>query len=553
MKYFYRIFLLIMLHGAMVQAQSELLATLNHISSELKTVKTSSSEWKQTLQTNAKQPYIVLLETSGADKKGQPLNYVYELNLVDLDPSSVKYEIKKDEMQVKMKTLKKNAFIKLKEGQQKISYTDEVAVYAGEIENAKELVASIQKAIPLAKKAMEETIKIGSTFSNLTDWLKANVNVSTSGSDSFKQSLTFQDGFNNLKAKLSHQRSEKGKLDEEISDFNLADLDGSSVDMGISGEWIYLEIPTKSKLKYIGFTKSGKAQNPEKSVKMYFNNVEKAREGKLVFEKLLPTAAPVSEQLKPAYKSMANGLDLLKKAVRKTEETEQSITADCQTILAFNASGKSEEYRFFWGDIDEASPEIKVSGKSYGLSFNTKDKQKFIEVWKNGEKQSYTNSAEFIADDIETIRYIPALLNQLIPDCRKSLKQLQVKSGQEVDYINTRLKSSKNLDKIASQDLVSPEKCKLNFTKTTTGSKSAGKFRYEMLVSELSTSSTQLEVSGSNVYVTVTTGNKEKTIKSFKDDVPSDFVNEIQIECEDLSSAREIKESMDRIIAACKK
>ncbi|WP_215240799.1 hypothetical protein [Dyadobacter helix] len=545
--------LVTILSHSLVRAQSDLLSTLKEVSAQLKTVKTSGNEWKQSLRANGLRPYQVFYEITGTDKKGQTVTRLYEFNLADIDPASIKYEAKKDEMLVKMKAIKGHGFIKEKEGEQQVKYVSEITLYADQIDNAKALTAALQKSVPLAQKAMESKLKIVSKYSFLTDWLKANVISLNAAGESYKQGITYAEGFKNLRVKLILQPGDKGKVEEEIFDFNLADMDERNVEMGVSGKWIYLELATRSKQGYIKYVKNGKVQSNEKSVRFYFDDVERAREGKLILQKLLPLAGPVSDELKPVYSSLADGLKKIKTAVKNTPEIGQSIVAECQAILSVNENGKVSEYRFAWGDINESSPKIKVSGKVFEMSVETRDKQKFIEVWKNGEKQSYTSSFDIISDDIESIRYLPEIVKRVITDCRASVKPVSPKPGMETQFINERLTNSRIVVKAGAQVLEKAGKCQLVFKRTITDGKNAGPLRYELSLTEMDASSVEMVIAGSSVFVNISTRNKEKTIKSFKGDTPSDYVNMVKIECENIVSGRQIADTLKKIVSDCKK
>jgi hypothetical protein len=538
-----------LLSTQILSAQQDLLNTLDNASAHLKEVKTSNSTWKQTLRTNKQQPYVVVYEVITTDKKGKSATQEYEFNLADIDASSIKYDVKKDEMQIKMKSLRNNKFIK-ETRDQKIKYLGDVTLYAENIENARALTEAFQKAVPLAKKALEETIKVGKTYGDLADWLSTNVKNISSGGESYKQSVSFADGFKRLKVKLTQQPENKGKGEEEIFEFNLADINEKNIGLDVSDSWAYLELPTKSNQKYIRHSKNDKVQNNKNSVRLYFDSVEKAREGALVLEKLLPMAKAVRDELKPAYGSVSNGLKLIQAAVKNTGEVEQSIKPECQTVLSVSESGKPMEYRFSWGDVKETAPEIKASGKGFEMQVETSGK--FIEVWKSGEKQNYTSSINIVADDIETLRFLPDIMKQVIADCKASSEAAMSKNKKDLAHVNSLLGNSPSVKNI-SQAFEKKEDCRLTFDVTEEGSKKSEKMKYELSLAELDPSSVDLDISGSNVFVTIGSQNKEKIIKSFKDGAPSDYVNSIEIAVDTIPMGKEIKEYLTSAITACKK
>jgi hypothetical protein len=546
---------LILASGSMTfgQSTSDLGGSLREVAAQLKPVKASDKEYKQQVKTASNQPYLVTFEVTETDKKGKSTEYVYELNLADVDPGSVKYDTRKDLMPITLKIANGNDFVRVMENGQ-LRFNNTLTLYAENIDNARALTEALRNTPTSAKKILESRLNIGSSLPALTDWLRKNVTDATSSDESYRQSVTLPDGANPLKIRVTQQQSTGKKTVDETTDLNLGDLDPSGVKLDVKGKWIFVEANTRNRENYIRHSEGGKPSN-DRAVRFYFADLEKAREGSMVLQKLLPLAQQKQKDMAPAYRSSDDTQQRLIAAMKPMSGVEQSLKPGCQTVFTVTESGKTTEYRFFWGDLNEKATKLSASGKAFRLELAMPSKQKYIEVWRNGEKQSYVGELEIQTDDLEAIRYLPGQLEKMIPQCRDSRK-FTIPGGSsdaKLDFVSQKLTPVQVGRKTITQKVEKAGACAIKVTQSTNDGKKTVDEQFELGLSEIDPSSVELVASGDEAYVQLMTKGKEKTIKAFKNGNPSNYVNVVQFFGNDIPTGLQVREALRQAVQGCKK
>ncbi|GAB3541175.1 hypothetical protein [Spirosoma fluminis] len=535
------------------QSTGDLSGSLREVAAQLKPVKAADKEYKQQLKTAGNQPYLVTFEVTETDKKGKSTEYIYELNLADVDPNSVKYDTRKDLMPITLKTVNGNDFVRVKENSQ-LRFNNTLTLYAENIDNARALTEALRSTPASAKKLLESRLNIGSSLPALTDWLRKNVVDATSSDETYRQTVTLTDGANPLKVRVTQQQNTGKKVVDETTDLNVGDLDPSGVKLDVKGKWICIEATTRNRENFIRHSEGGKPGN-DRVVRFYFADLEKAREGSMVLQKLLPLAQQKQKDMAPAYRSADDTQQRLVAALKPMGGVEQSLKPGCQSVFTVAESGKTTEYRFFWGDLNEKATKLSASGKAFTLELAMPNKQKYIEVWRNGEKQSYVGELEIQTDDIEAIRYLPGQLEKMIPQCRDSRK-LTVPGGSteaKLEYVSQKLIPVQAGRKTITQKLEKAGGCAIKVTQSTSDGKKTVDEQFEFSLGEIDPSAVELVTSGDEAYVQLMTRSKEKTIKAFKNGSPSNYVNAVQFFGNDISTGLQVREAFRQAVQGCKK
>ncbi|CCH55319.1 hypothetical protein BN8_04569 [Fibrisoma limi BUZ 3] len=556
MKTYYFASLLIFLATGMIaygQANPDLSGSLRVVAAQLKPVKSSDKEFTQQLKSNGAQPYLAKIDVSEADKKGKKTDYVYELNLADIDPGSVKYAPKKDLMVISLKIVNNNDFVRVTENGQ-LRYDNTLTLYAENVDNARALTEALRQTPTAARKLLESRLNVGSSLTTLTDWLRKNVADATSGDESYRQTVALPDGVNPVKIRVTQQLTASKKTTEEVTDVNLGDLDPGEVKLGVTGKWVFIEAATRNRLNYIRHAEAGKPSN-ERSVRFYFADLEKAREGALVMQKLLPLAQQKQKEMAPVYRSSDDTQQRVVAATKAVGGVEQSLKPGCQTVLTVTEAGKTTEYRFDWANLNEKGVKTNASGKTFALELAMPTNQKYIEVWRNGQKQSYVGEIEIQVEDIETIRYLPDQLGKMILQCRENRK-LGILTGStdaKLTFIASKLAAVQTGRSTVTQQLDKAGGCTVKFTQNTNDGKKATDEQFEFSLGEIDPSAVELNTSGDEAYVQLTTRTKEKSIKAFKNGNPSNYVNSVRVFTNDIPTGMQLREGFRQAVEGCKK
>jgi hypothetical protein len=559
------VFLFAVLTSSITRAQSsaELTNQLKAVSAALKTVPTADRTYAQTMMADGQRPYLLAFKTTQTDKKGVSKDLAYELNLSDIDANGIIYEPKKDVIQVTLKTNRGVDFIREKEADQTTGYTDRILLYAENVDNARALAEALRKAVPMATKLTDGRLQIGTGPDALANWLKTNVVTATSGPETYQQSASPVAGGNPLKMRMVQQKTGAKSSPEDVYELNLGDLDEKTVELTVKGQWLLLEASTRNRNSYIRAWRDGKPQSNGKAVSFYFADLEKARDGRAVLQKLLPAAAQKQRDMAPAYGSSVSALKTVSAAVRDVGAAEgrlgQKLTADCGAVLTLDISGKTaarDEYRFNWADLNEKSVKISASGKGFfTLSVGSANRTKYVEHRRNDQLQNYTDEIEILAEDIETLRYLPTLLEKAIVECRAARKVV-VPAGAlpaKVAYIAQRVPASVPEGKnTLSQTLDVSGGCALKLTQSRNDGKKSTELIYELNLVEIDPGQVQIEVSGAELSVVLATRNKQKIIKTYKNGTPDNYVPTVSIRVGSIEAAMQMQEALRQATELCR-
>ena len=163
------------------------------------------------------------------------------------------------------------------------------------------------------------------------------------------------------------------------------------------------------KLKYIKAYKNEVLQSYTSSTEVFFDDVQKARNF-ISALKILQEKSQLKDRL---MKDKESALAFLNKQVREIEldgqiveqKIEKRDDDDCKlsfTTKETDSKGTEIEnrYEFTLMDIDPVNSEVSVSMNKLMIDLITKDKEKLIKPYKNGEEGNFVNSIQIQTDDV---------------------------------------------------------------------------------------------------------------------------------------------------------
>jgi hypothetical protein len=236
----------------------------------------------------------------------------------------VREQTQKDLISVAIAARNKQKLIKVYKNELVQPYNEQAAIIAKDIDNARAMAEIIKKAIPLAEKVMASRLKL-SGYDAMVAWLVGNVKDVSLGEKSVKQSLAksedqlvekcksaYKEPFGNHLATTSgYLRKEikevsldeltvkqtlepvdgdnnkykftvievnaKGSGAEHLYEFNLSDINPTSISVDVKGKWMYVVLETDFKGRIIKYYKDGKIQPYASGLQFAINDVEVSR------------------------------------------------------------------------------------------------------------------------------------------------------------------------------------------------------------------------------------------------------------------------------------
>jgi hypothetical protein len=249
-------------------------ATLGDISNALKSlvkdIKINEKQLTQTIEPQCVTTVTQINQTASSTEKS-----VYVFNWMDLNPNVTKIQTTGDRMFIEATALDKKAIIMYSKNDKFEGYKNEVNLFTEDIEVARRLLSVANKAIEKCKTDYKEPFN--NTGTDALSWLKKNTGDVTVEETTMKQTLDGSDGANPAKLKYSRITVKGNTSSEEIFEFNLADINPTTVEVQTRGKWLYVKFETNFKAKIINAYKDGKIQPYVSTLDFVMKDVETSR------------------------------------------------------------------------------------------------------------------------------------------------------------------------------------------------------------------------------------------------------------------------------------
>jgi hypothetical protein len=523
---------------------------LNSLTSAIKThvgtVQTGSKTFEGKLDI---QPWGVLkYGFDEIDSKGARTTYVYEFNLADIDPYAVRELTQKDAIFAVLGVRNKQKLVKVVKNSEVEPYDNEVKIIAKDIENARNIIEAVKKAIPAAEKEVANRLKV-SGYDAMINWLTTNVKDVSLGTKTFAQSMAKGPRVGTLVFK-EVTTDTKGSSEETYT-FNLADLNLNSINFKVTGNRFAINVETIKKDKYVAVRKNGEVKPYVSEITINTNNVDEARDIKTILTLAVPLAVEKVKADLPAINNEKDGLQLIKGQVTDlkvgTKQITQQMVAECLCKLTQTESdAKSTEsnvYQFNWMDFNPVTSQIDVSGDKLFIELQATDKKKMVMHTKNDKFDGYETSVKLFLADVESARRLKAAVDKSIEKCKAQYKEpFGNDAASAIAWLKNNIKEVTLEQETHKQSLESVEEGKLEklkFTNRELNPKGTGAEEiYEFSLKDVNPLSIQVETKGKWLVVTFEADFKNKIFNYYKDGKIQPYASKIEFSVNDVERAR---------------
>jgi hypothetical protein len=154
-------------------------------------------------------------------------------------------------------------------------YDNAATLYLPDIESARRAKVLLDLAVEKCKASYKEPF--GNDAASTTSYFRSNIKDLVVDDMTLKQSIEpVEDGNNKFKY-TAIEVTPKGSGGEEVYEFNLSDINPSSITTDVKGKWLYVVMETNLKSKIIKAYKDGKIQPYASSLTIAVNDVDVAR------------------------------------------------------------------------------------------------------------------------------------------------------------------------------------------------------------------------------------------------------------------------------------
>lgn len=216
-------------------------------------------------------------EVSGSKMTDELLHF----NFSDLNKNTIKYSTKGKNVIIDFQTTGGHKYIKQTVNGEQKNYTNSFSVEFAEVEEAIIAEALFKKIIELCES---QKINYSSSKSELLQQLTGNIKRIQDDKMTYEQTFENKDG-NSVQLKIVEITDKKST--EKIYEFNLRDINPSSVMFQTSSKSVYVTISTNYMEKIIQYYEDGAIKNYQNSINIQAENIENARTIVNLFKKVL--------------------------------------------------------------------------------------------------------------------------------------------------------------------------------------------------------------------------------------------------------------------------
>jgi hypothetical protein len=315
----------------------------------------------------------------------------------------------------------KQKYIRMSDDQGLLAYANTIDIYVADIETARNLINALENAIDQCE---EGVLEFNNTEKSIT-WLSENIGEVIIDATNYNQTVkVFPDNENKIELSIL-LITEGSENINEIHEIYPEDLSLDDLVIKVSGKKMMVPLST-GKLKYIKTYKNDALQNYTSVTELLFDDVQKAR----IFIAAIKILHDNSQLKNRLMKDKESALAYLDEHIREIELNGQTIYQkvekrdddDCKmsfTTKETDSKGIETEllYEFTLADIDPSISQITVSMNKLMVDVITKDKEKLIKPYKNGEAGNFVNSIEILVDDVLVAKKILGAFTTLSEIC----------------------------------------------------------------------------------------------------------------------------------------
>ena len=194
---------------------------------------------------------------------------------MDVNPLASKIEVSGDRMYLDLNFSEDKKLVMHTADDKFKGYESNIKLYVADIESARKLKFVADKVVEKCKASYKEPF--GNDAASTTAYFRNNIKELSLDEATLKQSVEPVEGDASKFKFTVTEVNPKGSGAEQVYEFNLADLNPSSIAIDVKGKWMYVTAETDLKGKVIKSYKDGKIQPYTSTLQFAVNDVDLAR------------------------------------------------------------------------------------------------------------------------------------------------------------------------------------------------------------------------------------------------------------------------------------
>ncbi len=520
------------------------------VQDQLKPVATGKYTYRQEIKTidEGMVQYLVV----AVDSNGKETETLYHFSLADIDHNTVRSLTKKDVIVIQLLVSGKQKLIQvLKNGGDKVSYANELQLFATDSENGDVLESEIKSLIPKAVEAEEKRLSL-SGYEAHKHWLTENIgDVELPGKQIIQK---VSPGEIAGKLTVTQTVNAKNKSNGSLSEFNLATLNPNSVGYRISGDEFIIRAETRRAINGIRYFENDEQKNYKKELKIYANSISNGKDIYKVLKAIIPLAETAFEESAPDISTSDGALGYINSTIATVGAGEVTLSQNlsfqengARFTLTETAPDKSTDYQYHFNFADLNANTIDYDGQKQRLfvTLPTKKKVNFIQTTRNGDLQNYTDDFKIYCNTIEEAIIATRALKTLVAHYEAKMEALTYPATslpKTVETLGTLLPKvtigEDTYDLFI--ELSDPETQTVKVTTVFSNLKKSVETVQEFSLKNINPGNCNIVVKGKHVLAELNTKHLEKIVKTYVDGDIKPYQYKVAIETPGIEAARQI-------------
>ncbi len=363
------------------------------------------------------------------------------------------------------------------------------------------------------------------------------------------------------KITFTQQITKKGKGEEIVYELSLRDVDKNTVKVKNDKDLMKVPVYIDNRQKMIKVFKEGKQEKYIEKLEIIAIDVDNARK----LEELLEEAIQIANKIK--LPGLPETFDdriawLTQNIVPVTiDETfyNQTIEQDDDLPMVIHytlAKEKNKTSEASWqlnlGDLKDRMVRLIIKGKEVMVELQATKGQKFIQQYKEGEKDGYTDEFEIYVEDPQKGKMLEEVLKGVIVQAQEMEKKrfpeiTDLQSG--LDLLTEKVSSLEENDKSYMQTFEAA--CLTSLKQIITDSKgNSSEIKNLFDLADINANTVDIEISGKGVLLNLETG-KDRLIQTFEDGDLKGYTNKISVYAKDVENAKWLLHTFPQTIKYC--
>jgi hypothetical protein len=490
------------------------------------------------------------------NEKGEEESSEYLFDLSDIDPSSIRLAVSGKSKHIKVQVLDGKNYIEVITPEKR-EFTDELEIYAEEIDNARQIVHTLSFVV-------SKTVPARPTWNSYSDalgFIQGKIGEVKIAEDLVSNSLEFDASPSGTVDLTIKETDSDGDSEEETFLFYLADMTEKPT-LEVSRTRITVQLETRDNHRYIRRLSGGNITGYVSDSEFNVNKIDDARDVINAFAYAIEN----SEEEIQAFTSAGEINDWMEEIFvplfRGEEKYEQTMTVDegadnrvvyMMKLTEEDAEVTETKYEVYPEDLSLGELDITVSSGRLAVSLETEEDD-YIRNFKNGTLQNFRDDVKVYFSDPLVAKNFMAAVRYLVQDTI-ALETKDMGRGDAFSFLAGNIPDIEMAEDSYEQklEMMDDNNCKVKFTRVETEKDGeSDELVYEFTASDIDEGNSELSAVGKLIKIDLeTTGNKE-LIKPYKNGEVDDFEDEFSIYCDDVRLAKKILAAFGALSKECK-